>query len=55
MSDKTYSVIGGEFLLFDIPSDKIFTMEDFDSDQMIYKNFQSVYLPGLDIYSKFSS
>ena len=33
MSDKTYSVIGGEFLLFDIPSDKIFTMEDFDSDQ----------------------
>lgn len=30
---KKDSVIGGEFLLFDIDSDKIFTMEDFDSDQ----------------------
>ena len=29
---KKDSVIGGEFLLFDIDSDKIFTMEDFDSD-----------------------
>ena len=33
ISSKKDSVIGGEFLLFDIKAEKIFTIEDFNSDQ----------------------
>ena len=41
---KKDSVIGGEFLLFDIDSDKIFTMEDFDSDQRMMAESCSDFL-----------
>jgi alkylation response protein AidB-like acyl-CoA dehydrogenase len=33
ISSKKDSVIGGEFLLFDLKAEKIFTIEDFNSDQ----------------------
>lgn len=38
------SVIGGEFLLFDIESEKVFTIEDFDSDQRMMAESCSDFL-----------